>query len=446
MNIKKVRRLKISSWHDVVLIALPALLLLVGGFWLAAQFVRPAPPHQLILSSGGEGSGYQRFAERYREVLGRYGIELIERPSAGSLENLQRLRDPDEVVDAGFIQGGTVSVSDADREHLVSLGGLYYEPLWIFYRGELAQQLPGKRLDRLGQLKGRRIAIGAAGSGAHKLARDLLESNGLAMAPTRLLENDGLAMVEDLRSGRLDAAFVVGPPQSAVVWSLLFAKGVQLMSLAHADAYARLFPQLQRLTLPRGAIDLVHDVPAQEVALLAPMATLAVRQDTHPALIDLLLQAASEVHGEAGVFQKPHEFPQATEVDFPLAAEAERYYKSGKSFLQRYLPFWLATLIDRMVVLLVPVVALLIPIVKFAPPLYGWRVRSRIFRRYGELKFLERELELDANRHSREDWLARLDEIEDEANHLPAPLAFSDMLYTLRQHIELVRSEILRKT
>ncbi|MBV2234823.1 MAG: ABC transporter substrate-binding protein [Sterolibacterium sp.] len=446
MNIRKMRRLKISSWHDVVLIGLPALLLLAGGFWLAAQFVRPAPPHQLVFSSGGEGSGYQRFAARYQEVLARYDIELVEQPSAGSLENLQRLRDPDSGVDAGFIQGGTVNVSDEDRQQLVSLGGLYYEPLWIFYRSELAQSLPGRRLDQLSQLKGRRIAIGAAGSGTHRLARDLLGGNGLEMAPTRLLETDGLDMVADLQAGRLDAAFVVGPAQSAVVWSLLFSRNIQLMSLTHADAYVRLFPQLQQLTLPRGAIDLVQDVPARDVVLLAPVATLVVRRQTHPALIDLLLQAASEVHGEAGVFQKPHEFPRASEVDLPLAAEAERYYKSGKSFLQRYLPFWLATLIDRMVVLLVPVVALLIPIIKFAPALYGWRVRSRIFRRYGELKFLERELELDAGRLSRQAWLSRLDEIGDEANHLPAPLAFSDMLYTLRQHIELVRAEILRKT
>lgn len=456
MQKKKLRRLKISSWHDVVLIGLPALLLLVGGFWLAAQFVRPAPPDHLILASGSEGGGYQRFAARYEDVLARYGIELVELPSAGSMENLQHLRRAqadEQRVDAAFVQGGTASVSDEDRENLVSLGGLYYEPLWIFYREELELAQRGQKstrrpahLDQLNQLQGRRIAIGAPGSGSNKLARDLLESNGLGEAPTELLEIDGLAMVDALRAGELDAAFVVGPPQSAVIWSLLFAENVQLMSLTHAPAYMRLFPRLQRLILPRGAIDLVHDVPQRDIELLAPMATLVVRKETHPALIDLLLQAATEVHGEAGVFQKPHEFPQATEVDFPLAPEATRYYKSGKSFLQRYLPFWLATLVDRMIVLLVPVIALLIPIMKFAPALYGWRVRSRIFRRYGELKFLERELELDSEGKQREQWLARLDEIEEEVNHLPAPLAFSDMLYTLRQHIGLVRAAILRKT
>ena len=253
-------------------------------------------------------------------------------------------------------------------------------------------------------------------------------------------------MVEELRQGRLDAAFVVGPTQSALVWTLLFTDGVRLMSLAHSDAYTRLFPHLERLTLPRGAVDLVHDIPAHDVSLLASMATLVVRKGTHPALVDLLLEAATEVHREPGLFQKPAAFPRPTQVDFPLAAEAERYYKSGKTFLQRYLPFWLATLIDRLVVMLVPVFALLIPIFKFAPSLYGWRVRSRIFRRYGELKFLEAELDLEAGRHTREEWLARLDGIETEVNHLPTPLAFSDMLYTLRSHVDLVREAILRKT
>lgn len=444
--IKKPRRLRLSSWHDLLMVGLPALLLLVVGFWLAAQFVRPAPPRQLILSSGGEGGGYQRFAARYKDVLQRFNIELVEKPSAGSVENLRRLRDPGFAVDAAFIQGGTASVNDEDRQRLVSLGGLYHEPLWIFYRADLGRGMPEGRLDRLNQLKGRRIAIGPVGSGTRKLALDLIEANGIAQAPTRLDDSDGMTMVEALRAGRLDAALVVGPTQSGVVWSLLYADDVRLMSLAQAEAYTGLFPHLQRVTLPRGAIDLVRDLPARDVTLLAPLATLVVRADTHPALVDLLLQAASEVHGEAGVFQKPREFPRATEVDFPLAAEAERYYTSGKTFLQRYLPFWLATLVDRLVVMLVPVVALLIPIVKFAPTLYGWRIRSRIFRRYGELKFIEAELELDAGRHKREEWLARLDEIEADVNHLPTPLAFSDMLYTLRSHIELVRAAILRRT
>lgn len=439
-----LRRLRAASWNDLLLIALPSLLLLAGGFWLAAQFIRPAPPKQLILSSGGEGGAYQRFAARYRDILRRYGVDLIEKPSAGSMENLQRLRDPAFAVDAAFIQGGTARASDSDV--LVSLGSLYHEPLWIFYRTALAQKMPGHRLDAIGHLKGKRIAIGAPGSGTRVLAMEMIEANGIAATPTRLIDLDGLAAVEALQKGRIDALMAVGPTQSAVVWSLLFSNGVQLMSLAHADAYTRRFPQLEHLVLPRGAVNLPRDIPAHDVHLVAPMATLVVREETHPALVDLLLQAATEVHGEAGLFQKPGEFPRPTEVDFPLSKEAERYYKSGKTFLQRYLPFWAATLIERLVVMLVPVFALLLPILKLAPAAYSWRIRSRIFRRYGELKFIEAELDLAPSRHSREEWLARLDGIEADVHHIKTPLPFADMIYTLRGHIGLVREAVLRKT
>lgn len=439
-----LRRPRSVSSRDLLYVVLPSLLLLAAGFWLAAQFIRPAPPRQLIISTGGEGGAYQRFAARYKDALQRYDVELIEMPSAGSIENLQRLRDKNLALDAGFIQGGTARAIESDT--LASLGSLYYEPLWIFYRADLAKSLRVGRLDQLDQLRGRRIAIGAVGSGTRKLALELIEANGMASAPTILLETDGLAVVEALQHGKLDAVMVVGPPQSAVVWALLFTDGIRLMSLAHAETYTRLFPHLERLTLPRGAVDLVHDIPAHDVSLVSPMATLVVRDDTHPALIDLMLQAATEVHGEAGLFQRPAAFPRPTQVDFPLSKEAERYYKSGKTFLQRFLPFWAATLIDRLMVMLVPIFALLIPIARFAPSLYGWRVRSRIFRRYGELKFIEAELDLDPGRHRRDEWLARLDAIEADVNRMPTPLAFSDMLYTLRSHIGLVREAILRKT
>lgn len=432
-------KLKLLSWRDIVFVALPSLLLIIGAFWLAAQFIKPAPPDRLILSTGGEGGAYQRFAARYKDVLARYGIALVEKPSAGSTENLERLRNPEFEVDAAFIQGGTARLGEEDE--LVSLGDIYYEPLWIFYR-EAALRGSDKLLD----LKGKRVAVGGAGSGTNHLAMELLAANGIDAKNTKLVEAGGLGLVERLRKDEIDAVFVVGPTQSSLVWTLLYTPGVRLMSLTHADAYTRRFPHLARLVLPRGAIDLTQDIPPRDTQLVSPMATLLVRDDMHPALIDLLMQAASEVHGEPGVFQKPGEFPRAGHGEFPLSKEAGRYYKSGKPFLQRYLPFWAATLIDRMVVMLVPLLAVLVPLFKFAPQLYGWRVRSRIYRRYGELKFLENELNEDPGRHSRAEWLAKLDAVEADASRIRTPLTFSDMLYTLRGHIDLVREMILRRT
>ena len=432
-------KLRLLSWRDIVFVALPSLLLIIGAFWLAAQFIKPAPPDQLIVSTGGEGGAYQRFAARYKDVLARYGITLVEKPSAGSIENLQRLRDPEFEVDAAFIQGGTARLEEDDG--LVSLGDFYYEPLWIFSR-EKASRGGDKILD----LKGKRVAVGGAGSGTRHLAMELLAANGIDATNTKLIEAGGMGLVERLQKNEIDAVFVVGPTQSSLVWTLLYTPGVHLMSLAHAEAYTRRFPYLARLVLPRGAIDLTQDIPPHDIQLVAPMTTLLVPEDTHPALIGLLMQVASEVHGESGVFQRPGEFPRAGHSEFPLSKEAERYYTSGKPFLQRYMPFWAATLIDRMVVMVVPLLAVLFPLFKFAPQIYGWRVRSRIYRRYGELKFLENEVNENPGRHTRAEWIEKLDRIEADASQIRTPLTFSDILYTLRGHIDLVRDMILRRT
>jgi TRAP-type uncharacterized transport system substrate-binding protein len=431
------KRLSELSLRDVLAIGIPSLLALIAGFWIAAQFVRPAPPDHLVLSSGSEGGGYQLYAARYREILAREGIELRELPSAGSLENLGRLLDEKQQVDVAFVQGG--SGVGVEAPHLVALGSIYCEPLWVFYRG-------ARELDRLTQLQGKRLAIGPEGSGTRELALELLEANGVNRAPTQLLSVAGLAAAEALKKGEADAVFVVGAPESGAVWSLLYSEGVKLMSFSLVDAYTRRFPYLSKVVLPQGGIDLMRNLPARDVTLVAPVATLVAREDTHPALIDLLLQAAAEVHGGAGLFQRPGEFPKPTQVDFPLSREAERYYRSGKPFLQRYLPFWGATLVDRLIVMLVPIIAVLIPLLKFAPYLYGWRVRRRIYRWYGELKFLENEIEGDPAALTQAEWLARLERIDRGVEHIRTPLAYSDQLYTLRSHIGLVRESVMRKT
>lgn len=435
-----MRRLREVSLRDLLVIGLPLLAILVAGFWIASRFIQPAPPSTLVLASGGEGGAYQRFAAAYKDILARYDIALVERPSAGSLDNLRQLRDPAVEIDAAFFQGGTGQPGEDDD--LYSLGALYPEPLWIFYRAELAPG--GAELDQIKQLKGRRIAIGGEGSGTRFLATAMLDASGVDEENTRLLGMGGVGLVQAFAKKEIDAAFVVGPTQAAAVWLLLFTPGVKVMSLVHADAYTRQLPYLTKIVLARGAVNLVQDVPRHDVTMVASTATLLVRGDTHPALVDLLMQAAAETHGGPGVFQRPGEFPKGVAVDFPLSSGAERYYKSGKPFLQRYLPFWAATLIDRLVVMLIPVFALLVPIIKFAPALYGWRVRSRIYRRYGELKFLEAEIEDGPMRHTKAEWLSRLDAIENDVNHIPTPLAFADMLYTLRSHIGLVRDVVSR--
>lgn len=441
----KPRRLREYSPRDLLIVGLPLLVLVIAGFWLASRYIRPAPPDTLILSTGGEGGAYQRFGAAYKDVLARYDIQVIEQPSAGSTENLERLRNPEYAVDAAFIQGGTARLQEDDA--LLSLGAIYNEPLWIFYRADLEKD--NRPLTRIAELKGRRIAIGGVGSGTRYLAQELLQANQIDARNTRFSDEGGLSLAKSFAARQIDAAFVVGPTQSATVWTLLHTPKLKLMSVGQAEAYTRRFPYLSSLILPRGAVDLANDLPPRDIKLVATTASLVVRVDIHPALIDLLMLAMNEAHGGPGIFQRPGEFPRAivtTGNDIPLSKEADRYYKSGKPLLQRYLPFWAATLIDRMVVMLIPLIAVLIPVLKIAPGLYDWRIKSRIYRRYGELKFIEAELEANPGRLTQDAWMKRIDAIEHDVNRLPMPLSFANMVYTLRSHIVLVREAIVKKT
>ena len=403
------------------------------GFVIAYQFVEPAPPKRIVITTGSDSGAYYHFAQRYATILARDGVTLEVRSSAGSLQNLERLKADEAQV--GFVQGGVIEPKsdpdEVDDSGLLSLGSLFYEPVWVFYRGE-------QPLTRLTELRGKRIAIGAEGSGVRQLARQLLEANEVPVSD-RLLPLSGLVAAEELQQGRIDAAFVIASEKAPVVQVLLRSPGVKVMSFAQAGAYQRRFPFLTKLTFPHGVADLVRDFPPEDIKLLAPTANLIIRDDLHPALQTLLLQAASEVHGKSGFFQDVGEFPSYKDQMLPLSPDAARYFKSGAPFLQRYLPFWLAVLIDRLIVLLVPVFALLIPLLKVAPAIYTWRVRSKVFRCYGELRFLEDDLKNHFDPARLEDYRQRLDALDEEASQLHVPLGFTDLVYTLREHVNLVR-------
>ena len=403
------------------------------GFVVAYQFVEPAPPKRIVITTGSDSGAYYHFAQRYATILARDGVTLEVRSSAGSLQNLERLKADEAQV--GFVQGGVIEPKsdpdEVDDSGLLSLGSMFYEPVWVFYRGE-------QPLTRLTELRGKRIAIGAEGSGVRQLARQLLEANEVPVSD-RLLPLSGLVAAEELQQGRIDAAFVIASEKAPVVQVLLRSPGVKVMSFAQAGAYQRRFPFLTKLTFPHGVADLVRDFPPEDIKLLALTANLIIRDDLHPALQTLLLQAASEVHGKSGFFQDVGEFPSYKDQMLPLSPDAARYFKSGAPFLQRYLPFWLAVLIDRLIVLLVPVFALLIPLLKVAPAIYTWRVRSKVFRCYGELRFLEDDLKNHFDPARLEDYRQRLDALDEEASQLHVPLGFTDLVYTLREHVNLVR-------
>jgi TRAP transporter TAXI family solute receptor len=424
-----------AALKDAMLIVVPALIIVIGAFWIASRFIRPAPPERFVMATGPEGGAYRLFAQRYRDILARDGITIDLRPSAGASENLQLLTDPDSKVQAALVQAG-MTVGDG-TVRLESLGSVYYEPLWIFYRG-------ARELTLLNELVDKRIAVGAEGSGTRALALELLRAVGARVEEERFQPLGGAAAADALMQGAADAAFVVGAPDAPIVQRLLTAGGIRLLSLENAEAFTRRFTYLSVRTLPRGVLDLAAQIPAHDITLLATTATLVARKDFHPALALLLLNAASEVHSPSGVLQGHKEFPAARESTIPLSKQAERYLEGGPPFLQRYLPFWVANLIERMLVLLVPFFAILVPAFKILPSLWEWRSKARVFRWYGEVKYLEDDLIRDPDPAHAPQMLQRLDAIELGLSHTSIPNSYSDYAYNLRTHLDIVRGRILR--
>jgi TRAP-type uncharacterized transport system substrate-binding protein len=422
------------SWRDFIAAVLPLLLITLLAVWAGFKFIRPAPPDTIIITGGAKGSSFANAAEKYRAILERNGVKLQILESEGSLDNLRRLRDPAFKVDVGFVQGGLVV--DGDAGDLVSLGSLFYVPLVVFYRGE-------QPVERLSEFKGKRLAIGREGSGTHFLNVLLLRANGVDKTTSTLLDLSGADAAQALLERKIDAALLMGDAATPeIMRKLVHTRGIHMMDFKQADAYSRRFRYLSKLELPMGSIDFAKNMPEQTMALIAPTVELVARPDLHPALSDLLVEAARETHGRATLLQRAGEFPAPLEHEYPISGDAARYYKSGKGFWYRYLPFWLASLVDRTMVVLVPIVVVLIPAIKLVPALYRWRIRTRIYKRYGELMALEREMLNETTPEQRTELGKRLDEIEKRVNGSKMPLPFADQFYVLREHINFVRRRL----
>jgi NMT1-like family len=427
-------RIRAALWHDVTLVFAPITLLCAIAVAMFVWLVDPAPPKTITISAGPQDSSFLPIAEQYRQILARNGITLKVLTSDGSLQNLHRLLDPKEHVDLALVQGGVSG--GLVTSSLMSLGSMFYAPIVVFYRGD--------GLTRLSQLVGKRIGVGRDGSGTRVLSLNLLKANGIVPGgPTTLLPIDGEEAARQLVDGKIDAAFFNGDSATrAMMFRLSQAPGITPMDFAQANAYTRLFSYLSEIDFTPGMIDLSRNLPEHTVRLISPTVELVARSRLHPALSDLLIEAAQEVHGTSGLLQRAGEFPAPVAHEYRISEDAVRYYKSGKSFLYRSLPFWLASIADRLLVLLVPVAVLLIPALRLVPVLYRWRVRSRIYRWYGKLIAIERGVMAQSSQQERNGLLEQLDHIEESINQLKMPLAYADAFYVLREHVGFVRSRL----
>ena len=469
-------------------VAILAVGLLVGAYW----WLDPQPPKTVRLATGPEGSAYAGFGQRYASALAREGITVELIPTEGSVANLQLLREGK--ADVAFVRGGSgaapatansaaqarapgtaasapapADAATEDDNTLLSLGALFYEPLWIFYRPQaLSAQAaqapasaphasaarpanrasPGAPLaplepQSLTQISELRINVDQPGSGVPQLMQRLLRANGLDADRLKLAHLAPNAAGEALLAGQLDAVVLTSAPQSAIVRKLLRTPGVQALELAQAGAYTRRFPFLTTVSLPRGVADLAADVPPDDVTLLAATTSLLSREDTHPALRQLFAQAAQSIHSRAGWLNGTREFPNTRTSELPVSAEGERAINGTPPFWQRYLPFWASHLLDRMWLVIGGLIVLLLPLSRVVPPLYTFRVRRRVFRWYARLRAIETKV--DEGTGERDELLNELDELDRVANGIAVPLAHAEELFALRNNIDKVRRRLLAK-
>lgn len=424
-----------------LLFGVPLILLLTASMWAAIQFIEPPPPKQLSIAAATKGSPYYVLAERYKAYLAKNGVTLDIRETGGTFDNLKMLSDPAFGVGLGFLQGGTAT--GADAHGIKSLGRVMYEPLWIFAN-------VNTKIERIADLAGKRVLTGPAGGGTNNLAVRMLEANEVTAANATLVNMELPAYVDELESGKADAGFLVLAAGAKTIQRLFASPHVKLVDLAQAEAYSQRFPFLSPLVLKQGIVNFAKTIPPADTNMVATRTILAVRDDLHPALANLMTQALIAVHGEpelntkgeAAIFAKTGEFPMQTDPELTVSEQARRVYRSGPPFLQRFLPFGIATLFDRLIVLAVPLLGILLPVFKFAPMIYTWQVRQRLLYWYKELKRVERGVDGQTDPVKLASARTRIEEIEDIVNRIPIPLAFTNQLYDLRGHIDVVRRRL----
>ena len=436
-------RYTLLSLRDLLVSIGPFALLTVALLGLAYWWLDPNPPKRVVLATGPAQSAYDAFGKRYADALRRYGITVELLPTEGSSNNLELLRNGK--ADLGFVQGGSADIGYDDEESIVSLGSLFVEPLWLFYREDAAQRLNRSPVvTSLPELRGWRVNVGTAGSGVPRLFGTLLDVNRVERQQLQLSELAQTPATVAFLEGDLDAVVFASAPESLMVQMLLQSPGIRLMDFAQSEAYSRRFGYLTPVVMPQGVVELSKNIPERDMRLVASTTSLLASAKTHPAILQLFAQTAISLHSGASWFSRAREYPSLEHSEVPIAPEAQRAIKGGtQPFLQRYLPFWLANLIERMWLAMGLIIALALPLSRIVPPLYTFRIRKRVFRWYAELRDVEQRSE--AGSESAQNLLEQLDEMEAKVEKVVVPLSYTDELYALRNNIHLVRKKLLRK-
>jgi len=427
-NLRRIRQ----GFRDAASTWGAAIVVIVIAFVFTYQFVEPAPPKRITMATGAAGGAYQIYGEQFAAYLAQEGIEIALVESAGAVENLQLL-DSDEGVDLAFVQGGLANL--VPTENVVAVGSLYWEPLWLFVHSQ-------DEINGVIDLVGKRIAVGEEGSGTRAVVLNLLTAHGINAQTAVFLNTPSAELAKGFADSRVDAAFLIGAPESGTISELLSQSSVRPRSLDRASAYVRRYPYFSTISLPRGALDLQADIPAVDINTVALTAMLAANSELHPALFDLLLIAATDIFGNHSLLTDAGQFPTSRYVDLPLSENAKRYFDNGPPLLMRYLPFWAATLVDRLWIMLLPLIGLAIPLFKLVPPAYRWRIRRRLLRLYAELEQIDPLMNPVQNDADLAERLQQLEQLDTGSVIGSVPKTYTDDIYKLRRDIDLVRRRL----
>jgi TRAP-type uncharacterized transport system substrate-binding protein len=412
---------------------LAALALVIGAAWLVLEYLVPSPPFRVTIATGRKGTTFDYFGEKYRARFARAGIELNVRETAGALENYKLLQDRNSNVQIAFSTGGISN--GAQAPDLRSMGLIFNVPFWVFYSSS-------QSLDSLTQLKGKRIAVGPEGSGARYTAERILTRAKIDATTATLLPLAGDAAVEALDKGVVDAALLVGGSDAPSVESLLNNPNIRLMNFSSADAFTRVFPDVVRLVLPKGVVQLDPPSPPNDITMVGTTAKVLIHDDLHPAIVQLLAQTLKEEHGGAGLFQRRGEFPEIDDPEYAVPSVAIEYYRNGPSLLAKYLPLWTTAYVQRTIAFLVAALAIVFPAFGFAPRLYEWFVRQRFRQLYQRLRAIESALQERLTATKAEALQAELDDIE--RSTISVPVRHSDLYFMLRYHLDRTRSRLTK--
>ena len=409
------------------------IIVIFGSLIAVILVANPPPPKSVTVATGADGGTYNEYGQRYKDFFAKRGIELTLVPTKGAQENVDLLLDPNSPIEVAFLQSGLIDPENADN--LETMGSIGYEPIWIFYRGT---DKDGS-LQKFTDFAQRKIAIGEKGSGTYTEAMHMLSLNGLDKS-SNLVAMPSANAVDAIDRGEIDAIFLIQGVQSKNVQRLISNPNLHLVDFVRAEAYAQNIPYLERLVIPMGGLDLKRNFPEERTQLIATTTELVIKKNLHPAIHMLLMQAAHEINGKESFFTKRGEFPAFRGSGLQESEQASLYYQKGLPFLMNHLPFWLAEFIHRTIFFLLPIFVIALPVIKYVPEFWNNRMRDRINGVYANLEKLEREIAGNYDSVQQAAYLSRLSDIEQTALKLKHSKAHALEYYTLRSHIEYVRS------